>query len=96
MMIYPSKKDIHFPVAKLIEFRTVIRDVDGKSKSVPIGKASIPADEKLVLKTGGNHLFLGGLRQTLEVGKTLFMHIQVRHLNGPLEIEVPISYKEPK
>lgn len=93
IVVYPSPEHTYAPVANQIEIRTFVKDVDGKSKHVTIGKISIPAGEKFVQKPGGNHVLLKDLRQALVEGKALYAEMRVKYLEEPIGIELPISSK---
>lgn len=96
IMVYPSKEHTHSPIAKHIEVRANIIDNQGNPKGIPVGKVSIPAGEKFIMKPGGNFILLKGLRQKLEEGMNIHVLLHVKHLDAPLAIDVPVTSKKPK
>lgn len=62
---------IRSDVAARAELMTMRRDAQGRMGMVPVKSLTVPAGGELLLKPGGDHLMLMGLKRPLKVGERL-------------------------
>lgn len=55
-----------------------------------VNSLPIPPHGKLVLKTGGNHLMLMGLKDRPAVGQTVTFHLRFAH-SSPITVKAPVE-----
>ena len=63
---------------------------DGMMRMEQIPGLPLPADGEAVLKPGGDHLMLMGLKQGLVPGEKLELTLEFKH-HGHLRVEIPIK-----
>jgi copper(I)-binding protein len=64
----------------------------------PVKKFAVPAGGSLVLRTGGNHLMLMGLKKKPTAGETVTLHLRFAE-SEPITVHVPVrptTYQPPK
>lgn len=78
-------------VANMVELHTHTQDENGVMKMGKIeGGIAIPAKGMAMLKRGGNHVMLMGLKQELPHGGILKLQLNFEHA-GSITVEVPVD-----
>jgi periplasmic copper chaperone A len=82
------------PVAKRVTPMLTTKE-DGRMGMKDVSFFEVPSGGRVILRPGGDHLMVYGLKKNLQAGETVSLVLQLRP-GGQVSLEVPVSRTPPQ